>query len=195
MHMMHAMRLTHLLHMMHLIVTPCVLANRCNTFQHSGGAQVTLAGLKLIVLDEADKLFETGKGFMEQLDKVFSACADCVGLSRCLFSATLPEWVEQVAGSVLQDPVHITVGAKNAASKDVDQTLLFVGRVRLQSNPAIALEPLWRLTRTVAWLARSITAPSLVNAASPAVPNQADIKCRVSNMNCRTDMNCRSKQT
>jgi ATP-dependent RNA helicase DDX52/ROK1 len=93
-------------------------------------SQVTLAGLKLIVLDEADKLFETGKGFIEQVDAIFAACKGCTDLTRCLFSATLPEWVHSVADSVLQDPVSITVGTRNAANANVEQSLLFVGRVR-----------------------------------------------------------------
>ena len=96
--------------------------------------QISLAGLKLIVLDEADKLFEASKGFLQQLDAVFAACKECKGLRRCLFSATLPKWVEQVADSVLQDPVSITVGVKNAACKNVAQTLKFVGQVRHRSS-------------------------------------------------------------
>jgi hypothetical protein len=107
--------------------------------------QVSLAGLKLIVLDEADKLFEANKGFMEQMDAVFTACRACVGLTRCLFSATLPEWVEQVAGSVLQVSTSIIVGAKNSASQNVQQSLLFVGQVRSPPRgPHISYEPYMR---------------------------------------------------
>lgn len=94
--------------------------------------QITLRHLRTLVLDEADKLFEAGKGFLEQVDAVFAACAACKRLTRCLFSATLPEWVEQVAGSVLQEPVSVIVGAKNAACRSVAQSLRFVGKVRDQ---------------------------------------------------------------
>lgn len=99
---------------------------------------MTLGGLKLIVLDEADKLFETGKGFIEQIDAIFAACKGCTDLTRCLFSATLPEWVQAVASTVLQDPISITVGAKNAASRNVEQSLMFVGRVRSAANSGLA---------------------------------------------------------
>jgi ATP-dependent RNA helicase DDX52/ROK1 len=83
----------------------------------------------MIVLDEADKLFEAGKGFLEQIDAVFAACSECKSLVRGLFSATLPEWVEQVASSVLQEPTSIVIGGKNAAATTVKQSLQFVGKV------------------------------------------------------------------
>lgn len=99
---------------------------------------MVLQHLKLIVLDEADKLFESGRGFLEQLDAILAACKGCESLCRCLFSATLPEWVERLASSVLQEPTSIIVGAKNAAATSVQQNLLFVGRVR---PAASTLEP------------------------------------------------------
>lgn len=92
-------------------------------------AQVNLSHLRLLILDEADKVLEAGKGFMEQVDVVFAACSKSASLSTSLFSATLPDWVEQIASSVLQSPTSIVVGAKNVSSLDVDQSLLFVGQV------------------------------------------------------------------
>lgn len=108
--------------------------------------QVSLASLRLLVLDEADKLFEASKGFLQQLDAIFAACAASRGLVRSLFSATLPEWVQNVAGSVLQDPAHVTVGVRNAACSNVQQSLLFVGQVSCSpcmeySQPRSALLP------------------------------------------------------
>lgn len=44
-----------------------------------------------------------------------------------LFSATLPEGVEQVARGVMQDPLRILVGPRNAAATNVKQRLQFVG--------------------------------------------------------------------
>jgi len=46
------------------------------------------------VLDEADKLFELG--FMEQVDGIIAAC-NHKDVTRALFSATLPEKVEELA--------------------------------------------------------------------------------------------------
>ena len=45
-------------------------------------------------MDEADKLFELG--FMEQVDGIIAAC-NHKDVVRALFSATLPEKVEELA--------------------------------------------------------------------------------------------------
>ena len=47
---------------------------------------------------------------------------------RGLFSATLPEGVEEMANSVLQSPLKLTVGPQNAPTSAVSQRLMFVGR-------------------------------------------------------------------
>ena len=47
---------------------------------------------------------------------------------RALFSATLPQRVEDLASSVLQNPLRLTVGPRNAPTATVAQRLLFVGQ-------------------------------------------------------------------
>ena len=56
--------------------------------------------------------------------------AACTSPKRrvALFSATMPERVEELARSVLRDPIRIHVGDRNAATADIEQRLLFVGR-------------------------------------------------------------------
>ena len=44
-----------------------------------------------------------------------------------LFSATLPERAEELARSVAQRPVRVTVGERNGAAASVAQRLVFVG--------------------------------------------------------------------
>jgi superfamily II DNA/RNA helicase len=63
------------------------------------------------------------------VDVIYAACSESAHLSTSLFSATLPDWVEQIASSVLHSPMSIVVGAKNVSSLNVDQSLLFVGQV------------------------------------------------------------------
>lgn len=46
---------------------------------------------------------------------------------RALFSATLPEAVEELARSVLTQPLRLTVGVRGAAAASVRQRLMFVG--------------------------------------------------------------------
>jgi len=73
------------------------------------------------VLDEADKLFEMG--LLAQIDAVFAACTS-QSLLRALFSATLPQVVEQTARTVLRDPVRLVVGSTHSASSLVEQKLV-----------------------------------------------------------------------
>lgn len=87
-------------------------------------SRIDLSSVEYLVLDESDKLFELG--FVEQIDSVVNACTNPRVL-RSLFSATLPDAVEELARSIMHDAVRIVVGEKNSASQLVKQKLLFVG--------------------------------------------------------------------
>eukprot|EP01135_Chromosphaera_perkinsii_P002837 Nk52_evm27s228 gene=Nk52_evmTU27s228 len=86
---------------------------------------IVLRNVEWLVLDEADRLFELG--FLEQMDEIIAAC-DNPSVCRALFSATLPQGVEEMARSFLRSPLRITIGAKNSATDEIDQKLVFVGR-------------------------------------------------------------------
>jgi len=87
--------------------------------------QLTLSSVEVLVFDEADKLFELG--FLEQVYRVLAGCSH-PKIQRALFSATLGQGVENLARSVLQDPLRITIGRRGGATADVKQSLLYVGR-------------------------------------------------------------------
>ena len=95
-----------------------------------------LSFVEFLVLDEADKLFEMG--FVEQVDAAVAAC-DGPRVTRALFSATLPETVEQLARSVMTSPMRLTVGERNSANATIAQRLLFCGR---ESGKMLALRQL-----------------------------------------------------
>ncbi|EOD11447.1 hypothetical protein EMIHUDRAFT_51983, partial [Emiliania huxleyi CCMP1516] len=84
-----------------------------------------LQEVRLLVLDEADKLLELG--FLEQVDTLLAACSHAE-VSRALFSATMLPAIESLADTVLRQPVRVVVGEKNAAAETVEQSLVFVGR-------------------------------------------------------------------
>ncbi|OQS01510.1 DEAD/DEAH box RNA helicase [Achlya hypogyna] len=88
-------------------------------------SKVALDTVNMICLDEADRLFEMG--FVEQIDEVFAACTN-PSLQRMMFSATMLEGVEDMAQSVLKDPIKIAIGTKNAGANTITQRLLFVGK-------------------------------------------------------------------
>ncbi|KAG5184639.1 P-loop containing nucleoside triphosphate hydrolase protein [Tribonema minus] len=94
---------------------------------------LTLTRVRLVVLDEADKLFDAGREgqapedtFIAQVDELLAACPSTA--QRALFSATLGPHVKELATSVLRDPVSISIGTPNAGASTIDQKLVFVGR-------------------------------------------------------------------
>lgn len=61
------------------------------------------------MLDESDKLFELG--LVKQVDSVVKACSNpCI--LRSLFSATLPDTVEDLARTIMHDAVRVIIGRK-----------------------------------------------------------------------------------
>ncbi|KAG7381868.1 DEAD (Asp-Glu-Ala-Asp) box polypeptide 52 [Phytophthora pseudosyringae] len=102
-----------------LIATPLRLVH---LIQES---KVNLSTVEMVCLDEADRLLELG--FVEQVDEIFAACTH-PKVQRAMFSATMLEGVEELAQTVLRDPVKVAVGTKNAGASTIDQKLVFVGK-------------------------------------------------------------------
>ncbi|XP_020107675.1 DEAD-box ATP-dependent RNA helicase 57-like isoform X3 [Ananas comosus] len=86
--------------------------------------KLNLSRVEYLVLDESDKLFELG--FVEQIDSVVKACSN-PSIICSLFSATLPDSVEELARSIMHDAVRVIVGRKNSASELIKQKLVFAG--------------------------------------------------------------------
>jgi superfamily II DNA/RNA helicase len=65
--------------------------------------------VRFLVLDEADRLFDTE--FVGQIEEIVALCshAEC---QKSVFSATLPAKAEQIALSMLEDPIRVVVGLK-----------------------------------------------------------------------------------
>lgn len=87
---------------------------------------LSLSSIEMVVLDEADKLLEMDGGFLQQIDSVLSLCNNSK-IQRAMFSATLPQNVEELAQSVLREPIRLVIGTRNAGASTIDQELLFVG--------------------------------------------------------------------
>ena len=85
--------------------------------------------VECVCLDEADKLLEAigSSSFVEQVDEILAACTGA-NVQRAMFSATMLPAVQDLAASVLRDPVGVTIGTVNAGASTIKQKLLFVGR-------------------------------------------------------------------
>merc|ERR1711988_1744299 len=87
--------------------------------------KISLDATRYVVLDEADKLLDLG--FAPQIDQILEHCS-VSDIQISLFSATVPPAVEELAQSILKTPLRVAIGDTNAASQDVDQSLVFVGQ-------------------------------------------------------------------
>ena len=107
-----------------LIATPLRLLTALNQ------ELLSLKMLKCLILDEADRLFEDG--FLQQIDEIINACGTTAEeqkqLQRAMFSATMPEGIEELVKSVLIDPIRVQIGQRGAATDTIEQKLIFVGR-------------------------------------------------------------------
>lgn len=87
--------------------------------------KIDLSTVEMVCLDEADRLFDMG--FVEQIDEVFAACTNGK-IQRAMFSATMLQGVEEMAQSVLRDPIKVSIGVKNSGATTIEQKLVFVGK-------------------------------------------------------------------
>lgn len=83
-----------------------------------------LSNVRHLVFDEADKLFD--KTFVAQTDDILSSCTD-PSLRKAMFSATIPSGVEDIANTIMMDPVRVIIGHKEAANSDIEQKLVYCG--------------------------------------------------------------------
>ncbi len=76
--------------------------------------------IRFVVLDEADEMLNMG--FADDVEKIMGFIKSEQKVQKCLFSATVPSWVQKVARSYLVDPVSVDLvgtDGSTAASKTV----------------------------------------------------------------------------
>ncbi len=89
-----------------------------------GEGRVTLSGVEIVVLDEADRMLDMG--FMPDLMRIIAALP--AGRQSLFFSATLPPGVVSLAAGLLRAPRRVAIASDAATTPRIDQRVLFVDR-------------------------------------------------------------------
>ena len=83
------------------------------------GKLVTLKRVTMVVMDEADRMFDMG--FEPQIKMILQNVRP--DRQTVLFSATFPKQIEKLAKNVLQYPLEIVVGERSTVNKDITQVV------------------------------------------------------------------------
>ena len=83
---------------------------------------VSLQGLKMFVLDEADRMLDMG--FIHDVKKIIAKLPEI--RQTLFFSATMPSEITRLSSSILSNPVRVEVAAVSSTAENVDQHIYLV---------------------------------------------------------------------
>ena len=104
-----------------------VVATPGRALDHMKRGTLTLSGLEILVLDEADEMLDMG--FAEEIEAILASTPE--KRQTALFSATIPPRIDGMVRRHLRDPVRVELGRQASASADgllVRQTAYLVPR-------------------------------------------------------------------
>ena len=102
-----------------LIATPGRLLDLINQ------RAVSLRDIKIFVLDEADRMLDMG--FIHDVRKVIALLP--AKRQTLFFSATMPDEISGLAGSILTDPTKVSVTPVSSTAEKVEQAVYFVEKM------------------------------------------------------------------
>ena len=93
---------------------------------HMQDGAVSLNGVEILVLDEADHMLDLG--FIIPIRKIVQTIPPT--RQTLFFSATMPKEIASLAGHMLRDPVHVAVTPVATTVERVEQRVMFVETAR-----------------------------------------------------------------
>ncbi|UCB56868.1 MAG: DEAD/DEAH box helicase [Candidatus Omnitrophota bacterium] len=99
-----------------------IIATPGRLVDHIGRRTVFLADTNVLVLDEADRMFDMG--FMPQIERILKVVPK--NKQTMLFSATISGEVVKIAAAYMKLPVHVEVAPSGTAAEGVIQELFIV---------------------------------------------------------------------
>ncbi|WP_425453324.1 DEAD/DEAH box helicase [Cohnella lupini] len=94
-----------------------IIATPGRLLDHIRRETISLAGVKMLVLDEADQMLHMG--FLKEVEEILNQTP--YKKQAMLFSATMPASIREMAGRILRSPQHVTVKAERITVKDIRQ--------------------------------------------------------------------------
>lgn len=100
---------------------------------------VDLSKVNTVVLDEADRMLDMG--FIRDIRKILAPIPTT--RQTLFFSATMPKSIRKFAGTILKNPVEVSVNPVSSTAQRVDQSVYFIEKKKktdllihlLQENP------------------------------------------------------------
>jgi ATP-dependent RNA helicase RhlE len=99
-----------------------VIATPGRLLDHLGRRNLDLSAVEVLVLDEADRMFDMG--FINDVRKIVAAVPK--KRQTLLFSATMPPAIQSLAASIQHKPQMVEIGARTNAAETVRQQFVSV---------------------------------------------------------------------
>lgn len=101
-----------------------IIATPGRLLDHMQQRTVRLNDVKILVLDEADRMFDMG--FAPAINKIMEAIPGPDARQTLLFSATMPPQIMQLASKFMKMPVRVEIVQQGTTSDRVAQEIIFV---------------------------------------------------------------------
>jgi ATP-dependent RNA helicase RhlE len=112
-----------------------IIATPGRLIDHLEQRTVNLSDIKILVLDEADRMLDMG--FAPQINKILLSVPQA--RQTMLFSATMPQDIVKIATKHMKLPVRIEVAPAGTAAERVEQELFIVEKAKKRSLLATIL--------------------------------------------------------
>ena len=121
-----------------------VVATPGRLLDHCGRHSIRLDGVRIAVLDEADRMLDMG--FAPDVERILKQCPK--QRQTLLFSATVPDWVRRLAARYMDDPVSVSFSVRPEVAPNVRQLYIqttwadkvdVLSRILDQPNVSMAL--------------------------------------------------------
>ncbi|ATC93896.1 DEAD/DEAH box helicase [Pseudoalteromonas tunicata] len=94
-----------------------IVATPGRLIDHLNRGTIKFDHLKALVLDEADEMLRMG--FIEDVETIMAKTPK--QKQTCLFSATMPQQIQKICSTYLEDAEHVHISARNSTVESVEQ--------------------------------------------------------------------------